>query len=145
MVIPSMLDPTLTPPDSEKLVVNLFAQYAPYTLRDRSWDNEVKEEFISNTFNVIDEYAPNFSSSVEFKDVIFPPDLEEMISMTGGNIFHGAIDFNNMFFSRPMPNYSGYKSPIEGLWSCGSSNHPGGGVMGAPGRSCAMKMLKEGF
>lgn len=146
MVIPSLLDPTLTPPDSDKLVANMFVQYAPNTLsRGRKWDDENKNQFIQNTFNVMDEYIPNFSKSVEFKDVLFPPDLENIINMTGGNIFHGALDFNNVFFSRPMPNYSGYEGPIKGLWSCGSSNHPGGGVMGAPGRNCALKLLKSGF
>lgn len=144
MVIPSMLDPTLTPPNSEKLVANMFVQYAPYTLKNgQKWDENNKNRFIKNTFDVIDEYAPNFSESVEFKDVLFPPDLENIISMTGGNIFHGALDFNNIFFTRPMPNYAGYKWPISGLWSCGSSNHPGGGVMGAPGRNCALKFLSS--
>jgi len=118
IVIPSMLDPTLTPPDAEKLVCNMFVQYAPNTLSGgRQWDDQNKEQFIKNTFNLIDEYAPNFSQSVEFKDVLFPPDLERIINMTGGNIFHGALDFNNVFFSRPMPNYAGYQSPIGGLWS----------------------------
>ena len=144
MVIPSFLDPTLTPDGSEKLVANMFVQYAPFTLKEE-WNQKVKDEFIQNTFDVIDEYAPNFSKSVEFNDVLFPQDLERILGMTGGNIFHGALDFNNIFFSRPMPNYSGYQSPVGGLWSCGSSNHPGGGVMGAPGRNCALKLLKSGF
>lgn len=144
LVIPSMLDPTLTPPNSEKLVAAMFVQYAPNTLSDgRKWDQATKDEFIKNTFDVIDEYAPNFSKSVEFKDVLFPPDLEEIINMTGGNIFHGALNFNNVFMSRPMPGYSSYEWPIKGLWSCGASNHPGGGVMGAPGRNCALRILNS--
>ena len=145
MVIPSMLDPTLTPKNSNKLVAAMFVQYAPYTLKGRRWDDDAKNEFIKNTFDVIDEYAPNFSKSVEFKDVVFPTDLEKVLNMTGGNIFHGALDFNNVFFSRPMPNYSNYQWPIKGLWSCGASNHPGGGVMGAAGRNCAINLLRNGF
>lgn len=146
MVIPSMLDPTLTPAGAEKLVCNMFVQYAPNKLSGgRTWDDKNKEQFIKNTFDVIDEYAPNFSKTVEFKDVLFPPDLERIINMTGGNIFHGALDFNNVFFSRPMPGYARYKSPVKGLWSCGSSNHPGGGVMGAPGRNCALNILNSGL
>lgn len=146
LVIPSMLDPTLVPADSERLVANMFVQYAPNTLSGgRKWDDDNKNKFIQNTFDVIDEYAPNFSKSVEFKDVLFPPDLEKIINMTGGNIFHGALDFNNVFFSRPMPNYANYEWPVKGLWSCGSSNHPGGGVMGAPGRNCALRLLSKGL
>lgn len=146
MVIPSMVDPTLTPEGSEKLVCNLFVQYAPNTLGNgQVWDEENRNQFIKNTYDVIDEYAPNFSKSVEFQDVLFPPDLERILGMTGGNIFHGALDFNNVFFSRPMPNYANYESPVKGLWSCGSANHPGGGVMGAPGRNCALRLLKHGI
>ena len=145
LVIPSILDPTLTPPGEEKLVAAMFVQYAPNKLSNGTWDKANRDQFIKNTFDVIDEYAPNFSSIVEFKDAIFPPDLEDIINMTGGNIFHGALDLNNMFLSRPMPNYASYQWPIEGLWSCGSSNHPGGGVMGAPGRNCALKILEKGL
>jgi phytoene dehydrogenase-like protein len=146
MVIPSMVDPTLTPEGAEKLVCNMFVQYAPNTLANgETWTEENKNKFIKNTYDVVDEYAPNFSRSVEFQDVLFPPDLERILGMTGGNIFHGALDFNNVFFSRPMPNYSSYQSPVKGLWSCGSANHPGGGVMGAPGRNCALRLLKHGL
>jgi len=146
MAILSVLDPTLTPPGSEKLVAVMFVQFAPYNLKGgRKWDQEAREEFIKNTFDIIDEYAPNFSQCVEFKDVLFPPDLQEILNLTGGNIFHGALDFNNVFISRPMPNHTGYQWPVKGLWSCGSSNHPGGGVSGAPGRNCALKVLKAGI
>lgn len=141
-VIPSLLDPTLAPPDSNKLVAYLFVQYAPCKLSGgREWDQETKSKFIKNTFDLLDEYAPNFSSIVEFKDVVFPSDLEQILNMTGGDIFHGAMSLSNLFISRPMPKYNDYKWPLSGMWSCGSSNHPGGGVMGAPGRNCALRII----
>ncbi|CAI2363089.1 unnamed protein product [Moneuplotes crassus] len=146
MAIPSFLDPTLVPEGSEKLVANLFVQYAPkYLSGGREWDEKNRNIFIQNTYKVVDEYAPNFSNSIEFQDVLFPEDLENLLGMTGGNLYHGAMDLNSMFFSRPMPNYSDYKGPIGGLWSCGASNHPGGGVSGAPGRNCAKNLLKYSF
>lgn len=85
----------------------------------------------------MEEYAPGFTKSVIHEDILFPPDLEEVFGLTGGNIFHGALSLNSLFFSRPMPGYSDYKSPYKNLFMCGSGTHPGGGVMGAPGRLCA--------
>lgn len=73
---------------------------------------------------------------------MFPDDLERVFGLTGGNIFHGALDMNNMFFSRPMPGYSQYNTPYENLFMCGSGVHPGGGVMGGPGRLAAQAVLK---
>ena len=115
----------------------------------KSWDKESRAEFIKNTYNVVEEYAPGFSKSVVHEDILFPPDLEEIFGLTGGNIFHGALSLNSLFFSRPMPGYSNYNSPFGNLYMCGSGAHPGGGVMGAPGRSCALQVLdslkKKGF
>jgi phytoene dehydrogenase-like protein len=86
---------------------------------------------------------------VVHEDVLFPPDLERIFNLTGGNIFHGALSLNNLFFSRPMPKYSNFTTPFKNLYTCGSGNHPGGGVMGSPGRLCALKVLesirKKGF
>ena len=116
----------------------MFVQYAPYKLKDgKPWDNESRAEFIRNTYKVVEEYAPGFTESVLHEDILFPSDLEEVFGLTGGNIFHGALSLNSLFFSRPMPGYSDYKTPYNNLYMCGSSTHPGGGVMGAPGRLCA--------
>lgn len=76
-------------------------------------------------------------------DILFPPDLERVFGLTKGNIFHGALSLNNLFFSRPMPGYSNMETPFNNLFVCGSGVHPGGGVMGAPGRMCAMKVLEK--
>ena len=144
MVIPSMLDPTLTPKDSKHLVAQLFVMYSPNNLKNGQWDQETKQKFIQNTYRIIEEYAPGFTDLVLHEDVLFPPDLEQIFGLTGGNIFHGAIDLHNLFANRPQPNYANYSGPFNGLWRCGSSTHPGGGVMGAAGRNCALKMLKSG-
>jgi phytoene dehydrogenase-like protein len=147
MVIPSIHDKTLTPAGSEKLVALLFVQYSPTKLglgKDKfDWTEEHRKQFISNTYSVMDEYAPNFSSSVVHEDILFPPDLERIFGLTGGNIFHGSIGLDSIYFNRPMAKWANYKSPVEGLWRCGAGTHPGGGVMGAPGRNCAKKIIKS--
>lgn len=71
------------------------------------------------------------------EDILFPPDLEKIFGLTGGNIFHGGLSLNNLFFSRPMPGFAKHNTPFTNLFMCGSGAHPGGGVMGAPGRHCA--------
>lgn len=143
MVIPSLLDPTLTPEGSNHVVAQLFVMYSPNTLKDGQWDEDTKQRFKDLTYKVIDSYAPGFSDSIVHEDVLFPNDLEEIFGITGGNIFHGAVDLHNLFINRPQPNYSNYEGPFTGMWRCGSSTHPGGGVMGAPGRNCALKMVAD--
>lgn len=92
---------------------------------------------------MIEEYAPGFRESIVHEDVLLPQDLERELNLTGGNIFHGALNLNNLFFARPIPGYSDYTTPFKNLFTCGSGNHPGGGVMGAPGRLCALKILDK--
>ncbi|XP_059148751.1 pyridine nucleotide-disulfide oxidoreductase domain-containing protein 2-like [Physella acuta] len=141
MVIPSSLDPTLCP--SGKHVVLLFTQFTPYHLADGEWTEEKKNQYADLVFSNIEEYAPGFINSVVGRDILTPPDLEKTFGLTGGNIFHGALSLDQLYFSRPSINLSNYKCPINGLYLCGSSSHPGGGVMGAPGRLAALAALKE--
>jgi len=94
-------------------------------------------------FDAIDNYAPGFSNTVEFCDMLTPPDLEEIFGLTNGNLFHGAMTLNALYAARPAPGYNSYKTPIKGLYRCGASAHPGGGVMGAPGRNSALTILKD--
>ena len=91
---------------------------------------------------IIDEYAPGFSSGIEHAELLTPVDLETRYGITGGNIFHGEMAIDQMFSLRPAARYANYKTPIAGLYLCGSGAHPGGGVMGAPGHNAAMVMLK---
>ncbi|KAG6577207.1 Pyridine nucleotide-disulfide oxidoreductase domain-containing protein 2, partial [Cucurbita argyrosperma subsp. sororia] len=142
MTIPSILDRTISPPG--KHVINLFIQYTPYKPSDGSWEDSVyRESFAQRCFALIDEYAPQFSSSVIGYDMLTPPDLEREIGLTGGNIFHGAMGLDSLFLLRPVKGWSNYRSPVKGLYLCGSGAHPGGGVMGAPGRNAANLVLQD--
>ncbi|ESW28186.2 hypothetical protein PHAVU_003G253700 [Phaseolus vulgaris] len=142
MTIPSVLDKTISPPG--KHVINLFVQYTPYKPLDGDWqDHKYRESFAQKCFTLIDEYAPGFSTSVIGYDMLTPPDLERVIGLTGGNIFHGAMGLDSLFLMRPAKGWSNYKTPLQGLYLCGSGAHPGGGVMGAPGRNAARLALQD--
>ncbi|XP_057434899.1 uncharacterized protein LOC130727704 isoform X1 [Lotus japonicus] len=142
MTIPSVLDKTISPPG--KHVINLFVQYTPYKPLDGDWqDHDYRESFAQKCFTLVDEYAPGFSSSILGFDMLTPPDLEREIGLTGGNIFHGAMGLDSLFLMRPVKGWSNYKTPLKGLYLCGSGAHPGGGVMGAPGRNAAHLVLQE--
>ncbi|KAM4636689.1 pyridine nucleotide-disulfide oxidoreductase domain-containing protein 2 [Discoglossus pictus] len=142
LCIPSVLDPTLAPPGCH--VISMFIQYTPYTLSGgRQWNNEERDNFADRVFDWIERYAPGFKSSVIGRDVLTPPDLERIFGLSGGNIFQGSMSLDQLYFARPVPNYSNYRSPISGLYLCGSGAHPGGGVMGAPGRNAAFVALED--
>jgi phytoene dehydrogenase-like protein len=140
VTIPSVVDPTVAPPG--KHLMSLFVQYAPYKLRGATWD-ELREGFADRCFDVLDEYAPNFKRSVLARQVLTPLDLERTFNLTGGNIFQGAMTLNQLFALRPVPGYAGYRTPVRGLYLCGSAAHPGGGVMGSAGRNAARVMLRH--
>ncbi|EYC21034.1 hypothetical protein Y032_0020g192 [Ancylostoma ceylanicum] len=141
MTIPSAVDRSLVP-DNTSHVMSLFTQYTPYQLRTGSWDAELKEKYAKHVFNEIDAYAPNFSLSVIGYEVLPPPDIERIFGLTGGNIFHGSMSLDQLYFTRPTSRYSNYTTPIKGLFLCGSGAHPGGGVTGAPGRLGALAALQ---
>src|SRR5436309_3545081 len=138
--IPSVVDTTVAPPG--KHVMSFFVQYAPYQLRNASWD-QVKDQFADRCFDILNEYAPNFKRSVIDRQVLSPLDLERRFGLTGGNIFQGAMTLSQLFFLRPLPGYADYRTPIKGLYLCGSATHPGGGVMGACGYNAAREILRD--
>jgi phytoene dehydrogenase-like protein len=138
--IPSVVDPSVAPPGQH--LMSMFIQYAPYKLRDARWD-DVRESFADRCFDLLNEYAPNFKKSVLARQVLTPLDLERTFNLTGGNIFQGAMPLNQLFVFRPVPGYAGYRTPIKGLYLCGSAAHPGGGVMGAAGANAAREILKR--
>ncbi|MCP4046403.1 MAG: NAD(P)/FAD-dependent oxidoreductase [Gammaproteobacteria bacterium] len=139
-VVPTTVDDTLAP--EGKHVINLFGGHAPYDLKDTTWEQE-RDGFTRNVFNTMDEIAPGFSDSVIDTQVLLPPDIEHMINSPNGHIFHGELSLEQLFFQRPAPHYSDYRSPISGLYQCGSSTHPGGGVSGIPGHNAAREILKD--
>jgi phytoene dehydrogenase-like protein len=139
-VVPTTVDDTLAPPG--KHVINLFGGHAPYELAGTSWD-QARDGFTRNVFDTMDEVAPGFSDSVIDAQVLLPPDIEQIINSPHGHIFHGELALEQLFFQRPAPHYSDYRSPIRGLYQCGSSTHPGGGVSGIPGHNAAREILRD--
>ena len=139
-VVPTTVDDTLAP--AGKHVVNLFGGHAPYALNDATWDDE-REGFVKTVFDTIDEVAPGFSDDIIDSQVLLPTDIERLINTPEGHIFHGELALEQLFFQRPAPHYSDYRSPIVGLYQCGSSTHPGGGVSGIPGHNASREILKD--
>ena len=140
LTIPTMYDPSLAP--AGRHIMGIFLQYAPYTLREGTWD-DLREPFGDRVIGLIEEYVPNIRSIIEHRQVLSPLDLERCFGITGGNIFHGEMSLDQMFVMRPVAGWARYRTPIQGLYLCGSGAHPGGGVMGAPGYNCAREMLKN--
>ena len=141
MVIPSLTDPSVAPPG--KHVMSCFVQYAPYKLRPGlNWD-EQREAFGNNVIDTISEYAPNLKNIIINKQVLTPLDLEREFGLSEGNIFQGELSLEQLFFLRPVPGYAQFRTPIKNLYMCGSATHPGGGIMGAPGRLAALEILKD--
>ncbi len=138
MTLPSALDPTLAP--QGRHVASLFVQPVPYAV-EGGWD-AARDVIADRVLRLLDEVAPDFSASVLHREVLAPPDLEQIFGLTGGNIFHGAMSLDRLLFMRPLPGWTGYGTPIPGLWLCGAGTHPGGGVMGACGRNAAREILR---
>jgi phytoene dehydrogenase-like protein len=141
MWISSTVDPTLAPPG--KHVASLFCQHFHKTLCDgRSWD-EHREQAADAAIAAMNDYAPNFARSIIARQVLTPLDLERDFGLVGGDIFHGALHLDQIFAMRPMPQYADYRTPIPGLYLCGSGAHPGGGVTGMPGRNAAREIIRD--
>ena len=144
MTIPSSVDRTIAP--EGKHVVQLFVQFAPYEIDPKigHWaDPAFKDAFADRVFAIVDEFCPGFSSTVLGRDVLSPLDLERIFGFHKGNIFHGSLSLHQLAYARPMSGYADHRTPIKGLYSCSSGNHPGGGVMGAAGRNCATVVLGD--
>ena len=143
ITIPTTYDSSLAPPG--KHLMNVFLQYTPYSLSPAvapSW-HALKETYADRVMEMIEEYAPGFKNLVLHRHIVTPLDLEEQFGMTGGNIFHGEMSTDQLFFLRPVPGWAKYRTPIRGLYLCGSGTHPGGGVMAAPGHNAAREFLKD--
>ncbi len=125
-----------------KHTLSLFVQYAPYDLATGTWD-ERRDEIGTNIIDTLAEYAPNLPGVIEHIQVLGPPDIERIVGITGGNIFHGEMLPEQMFGYRPVPGYSDYRTPVEGLYLCGSGAWPGAAVFGAPGRNSALEALAD--
>ena len=140
IVIPSLTDPGLAPPG--KHVMSCFVQYAPYHLADGTWD-EQRDAFGDTVVETLCQYAPNLKNIIRHVQVVTPLDLERDWGLSEGNIFQGELTLEQLFFLRPVPGWAQYQTPIRNLYMCGSATHPGGGIMGAPGRNAAFRMLAD--
>jgi phytoene dehydrogenase-like protein len=141
MLIPSTLDGSLAPPGRH--VASLFCQHTAPTLPgDESWDAH-RERVADLMIDAVDAYAPNFKNAVIARQVLSPLDLERTFGLVAGDIFHGELAPDQLFAARPMLGYGHYRGPLRGIYMCGSSTHPGGGVTGAPGHNAAREILAD--
>ena len=140
MVIPTLTDPSVAPPG--KHILSCFVQYAPYKLASGTWDTQ-REAFGDAVIDTIAEYAPNIRDIILHRQIVTPLDLEREWGLTEGNIFQGELTLEQLFFARPVPGWAQYTTPIRNLWMCGSATHPGGGIMGAPGRNAALRIVRQ--
>jgi phytoene dehydrogenase-like protein len=137
----SPTDPSMAPPG--KHILSCFCQYAPYAPTGRSWDDGLREEFADRVLNTLAEYAPNMRDSVIARQMLAPVDLERRFGLTGGHIFHGEITPDQSFNLRPLAGHADYRTPLAGLYLCGSGAHPGGGVTGIPGHNAAQVVIAD--
>src|SRR5215469_16429515 len=141
MLIPSTLDDTLAPPGAH--VASLFCQHVAPQLPDgRAW-NDCRDSVADLMIDTVERYAPGFKASVIARTALSPLDLEQVFGLTGGDIFHGALTLDQLFWARPALGYADYRSPVKGLYHCGAGAHPGGGVTGAPGHNAARAIIAD--
>jgi phytoene dehydrogenase-like protein len=140
VTIPTILDPGLAP--DGKHVLSAYVQFAPYQLREGNWDSR-RKELGDTVIKTLASYAPNLPGLVEGIQVITPKDLETSYGFTGGHIFHGELALDQLFTMRPVLDWARYKTPIRGLFLCGSGTHPGNGLTGASGANAAREIIRE--
>ena len=141
MLIPTLTDPTMAPPG--KHFMSVFVQYVPPKVNGKAWTTDLRDQFGQTVINKIESYAPGFKDLIQHVEIRTPHELEGEIGLTQGNIFHGELTMDQLLFNRPIPGYAQYRGPLKGLYMCGSSNHPGGGVMAAPGANAAREILRD--
>ncbi|WP_112818287.1 phytoene desaturase family protein [Ensifer sp.] len=141
MMIPTTLDPTMAPPG--KHFVSCFVQYCPPKVEGNDWTDADRDAFAETVIKQISDYSPGFRERILHMEVRTPREIEQEVGLTEGNIFQGELTFDQLLFNRPVPGYAQYRTPVRGLYICGSSTHPGGGVMGAPGRNAAAEILRD--
>ena len=142
VVFPTAHEPEGLAPKGNHMML-AFSQYGPYELRDGSWDDGGRDEYAARVLKALGEYAPNLEGAVDQVEVLTPRDIEDRFGLIGGNIMQGELTPDQMFSFRPIPNYGDYRTPVAGMYLCGSGTHPGGGVMGVPGRNAASVILRD--
>lgn len=140
VMTPSVVDSTLAPPGMH--LISIFAQHAPYTLRGRNWD-DARDELYETVLAALCEFAPDIRDCIVHKQVLTPLDYERIFDLPHGHIHHGELSADQIFFRRPVRKYGSYDTPVAGLYQCGASVHPGGGVTGVPGHNAAQVVLRR--
>ncbi len=141
MLIPTLTDPTMAPPG--KHYMSVFVQYVPPKVHGRDWTDEDRDAFGQTVIDQIANYSPNFKDLILHTEVRTPREIEAEVGLTEGNIFQGELTMDQLLFNRPFPGYAQYRGPVKGMYMCGSSTHPGGGVMAAPGANAAREILRD--
>jgi phytoene dehydrogenase-like protein len=138
--IPSILDTSLAP--AGKHVMSIYMQFAPYRLRQGSWPDQ-SDALADTIINTLAAYAPGLPDKILARQILTPKDLEETYGLTGGHPFHGELALDQIFTMRPLLGWARYRTPVEGLYLCGSGTHPGNGLTGASGANAAREILKD--
>jgi len=142
VVFPTAHEPQGLAPKGKHLML-AFSQYGPYELAEGSWDEGGREDYAARVLKALGEFAPSLESAVEHLEVLTPRDIEERFGLVGGNIMQGELTPDQLFSFRPIPGHGDYRTPVAGMYLCGSGTHPGGGVMGVPGRNAASVILRD--
>lgn len=135
--VPSIATPALAP--SGHAVVSVLAHFVPFDL-DGGWDETQRERFGDRVLELLERHAPGVASSVAARKVLSPVDVETQYGVTHGQIHHGEHSLDQLLV-RPVPGCSRYRTPVPGLFLCGSGSHPGGGLTCAPGALAARTIL----
>jgi len=138
--VPTVVDPDLAPPG--KHIVSVLVQYAPYALRQSNWETEAPK-LADRVEGILEDHLPGFETLIAARQVLTPIDFENRFGLTEGHIYHGEMTLDQSFVLRPVPGWSQYRTPVEGLYLCGSGASPGGGITGAPGYNAAHEILKD--
>lgn len=141
VVVPTVTDSSLAP--FGKHIMSVLVQYAPYRLEEGEWDSAKRTALGDRVVETLVQYAPNLGSAIVHREVLSPTDLEQRFALTEGNIYHGEMTLDQLYFMRPVPGWGRYRTPIEGLYLCGAGTHPGGGVTGTPGYNAARQVLAD--
>lgn len=124
-------------------MMSVFVQHCPAKLADGDWTPQKKEAFGNTVIDAISQFSPNFKDLILHAEVRTPYEIEDEVGLTAGNIFQGDLSFDQLMFNRPFPGYAKYRGPVKGMYMCGSTTHPGGGVMAAPGTNAAREILSD--
>lgn len=138
-VVPTLADPGLAP--EGRHILNVFGGHAPYELEGTTWDAE-REALADRVVDTLAQFAPRIRDAIIDRQILMPPDLERIYGLPQGHIFHGELSLDQIYLLRPMLGFADYRSPIAGLYLCGSGTHPGGGVSGVPGHNAAREVLR---